>query len=65
MAGAIGRRWGQAMSDDAIAACREDAASGNRDQLARDVLDLLDEIDQLRFNLTCMAELARPEWMRN
>lgn len=50
------RRWGSAMTDESLAACRSDVESGGRAQLAQDVLDLLAEVKQLRFNIRCLTD---------
>ena len=44
------------MTDEALAECRADVASGSRDQLAQDVTDLLDEVANLRFLVRCLVD---------
>lgn len=52
------RRWGNAMTTEALEACREDIASANREQLADDVADLLEEVATLRFVIECLHAAA-------
>lgn len=52
------RRWGTAMTDEHLAACRTDIDNADREQLAQDVGDLLDEVDHLRFLVRALASRA-------